>query len=224
MKRNVFISYDCPTAPFRSHDVTVELKPGKQGPELTILSAGVAAVRSLPVRILSAKDATSALSAQGVPPILHFPNNTRHPAGSEAAISWYNDRGEGWIRLIQPNRLVALLDLQGWAIPEAAKAIPVRGKRGPPKSMDLWVAIAALLSPTLFDGAHLEAATGINRFNVYDWLKRATDAGLITALRGGRRSCFQITPEQAISVAEFIRSSWKEWRISANRSCVCSTH
>jgi hypothetical protein len=80
--------------------------------------------------------------------------------------------------------------------------------------MDLWLAIAALLRPFGIDGVQLQTLTGINRFNVYDWLSRATEVGMLTQLTGwsGRRDRFIVPPTQIPILGEYIRNAWWDWR------------
>ena len=174
-----------PDLTFRANDLAVVIRQGGKASTLVIKANDKPCIAPITIRVVPVARATAALAERGAIPIIYFPGDARHPAGKEAGISWYNDRGEGWLRIISRDRALVLLDLQGWLIPDTAHVVPVRGKRGPPKSMDLWLTIATLLAPTAFDGAYLERATGINRFNVYDWLTRAAAAGQVLRLRGG---------------------------------------
>ncbi len=203
--------YTCPQMPFRAQDMVVMLQDGRKGHTLSINSADEVCLAPMSVRVVPVLEAVPALATAGAPLFLHFPGGDRHPAGKAAGVSWYNDRGEGLVRITIP-RHVIILELEGWAIPDAAKSIPQRGKRGPPRSMDLWLAIAALIGPVHFDVTYLASTTGINAFNLYDWLKRAEKGGLITGLEGGRRARYQISASQISLIGEYIRSTWKEWR------------
>jgi len=203
---------------FRAHDLTVAIRHSGKASTLVIKANDKPCIAAIKIRVVPVAQATTALAERGAVPILHFPGDARHPAGKEAGVSWYNDRGEGWLRIISQDRALVLLDLQGWQIPDEAQVVPARGKRGPPKSMDLWLTIATLLAPAAFDGAYLERATGINRFNVYDWLTRAAAAGQVLRIRGGagRRDAFQLLPAQVPVVCEYIRTAWQEWRSGAS--------
>lgn len=203
---------------FRAHDLAVAIRQGGKASTLVIKANDKPCMAPIKIRVVPVAQSTAALAEHGAIPIIHFPGDARHPAGKEAGVSWYNDRGEGWLRIISQDRALVLLDLQGWLIPDEAQVVPARGKRGPPKSMDLWLTIATLLAPAAFDGAYLERATGINRFNVYDWLTRATAAGQILRIRGGagRRDTFQLLPAQVPILCEYIRTAWQEWRGGAS--------
>ena len=207
-----------PDLTFRANDLAVVIRQGGKASTLVIKANDKPCIAPITIRVVPVARATAALAERGAIPIIYFPGDARHPAGKEAGISWYNDRGEGWLRIISRDRALVLLDLQGWLIPDTAHVVPVRGKRGPPKSMDLWLTIATLLAPTSFDGAYLERATGINRFNVYDWLTRAAAAGHVLRIRGGagRRDTFQLLPAQVPVLCEYIRTAWKEWRSGAS--------
>jgi hypothetical protein len=169
---------------------------------------------AVPVSITNLPASMSQLNHSGnTVPILRYPGQSRHPAGSEAGISWFNDLGEGWLHIIQPNRVI-IVPLQGWEFAPESAAIPIRNVKGPARSMDLWLATAALLDPLHISSTMLQASTGINGFNVHDFIKRALHLGWLTPLpnwrgRGGR---FFISPDQIPIVAEFARASWEDWR------------
>ncbi len=166
------------------------------------------------IRVVPAAEAPHTRVADGVLPFIHFPGGARHPAGNEAAVSWFNDLGEGWLRIIRPGQALVLLPLQGWEAPAEPLVVPIRGRRGPAKSMDLWLTIAAVLRPLGMDAVELQATTGINRFNVYDWLARSTTAGTLQQLAGwgGRRDRFVMPPTRIALHGEYIRTAWAEWR------------
>ena len=166
---------------------------------------------SIPVRLV---DITQGGAAPHEPArLIRFPGSARHPAGAEAEVSWYNDHGEGWLRIIDATSMI-VLPLTGWDLPDEALVVPSHGKRGPPKSMDLWLAIAALLRPSGIDAKEAQLLTGINPFNVYDWLKRSAEAGLLLRVPNGhgRSDQFIVPAPQVPILGEYIRNAWDDWR------------
>lgn len=203
---------------FRAPGLTVSIgedpRSGLIDARLDILSDGKPCCPPIAIRLVPAAQATEALAVPGATPVLHFPGAARHPAGTDAGVSWFNDLGEGWLRIIRPGQAIILIPLQGWERQAETLIVPTRGLRGPPKSMDLWLSIAALLKPFGTDGVELQALTGINRFNVYDWLARSTAAGMLVRLAGwsGRRDRFIMPPAQIALHGEYIRNAWGDWR------------
>lgn len=183
---------------------------------LQVLLDGQPCMPAVPVAITNLPASPTLLHHVGpnrTVPILLYPGQRQHPAGSAAGISWFNELGEGWLHIIQPNR-VLVVPLQGWEVAPEAAAIPSRNTKGPARSMDLWLAAAALLDPLHISSTMLQEATGINAFNAHDFVKRALQLGWLTPLpnwrgRGGR---FLISPDRIPTVAEFVRASWDDWR------------
>jgi len=146
------------------------------------------------------------------PLFYHYPGKARHPAGQEATVSWFNDDGEGCLRIIGADRLV-LLPLTGWDAPPAAAALPERNGHGPARSMDLWLAVAALLDPHEISAQRLAKTTEINQATVYEFLNQAANRRLaVVTDHQGRGRRFRVTPDMVPVLGEFIRTSWLEWR------------
>jgi hypothetical protein len=209
------ISFFLAGHPIRAHGLGVvfEKTDDCERVRLSLTNAGAMCMAPVDFCLVKAQDSFRALTDPQAEILICYPGRARHPAGTEAGVSWINDLGEGWLRILRPDRSI-LLPLQGWDRPVAASAIVPRGRRGPPKSMDLWLAVAALLRPSGLDAGLLQDLTGINSFNIYDWIARATNAGWILRLDGwqGRRDHFVVPPAQIPVLGEYIRASWEDWR------------
>lgn len=209
---------------FRAPGATVQVLPDPQsGPDsyrLHLRMDGLPGFPQIRVRIVAVSRATEVLASRSAQTLIHFPGGAHHPAGAEAGVSWFNDHGEGWLRLIR-DQAVIVLPLMGWNQPPEAQVVPHRGKRGPARSMDLWLAVQALLRPLGTEpkqlgivAAQLRDDTGINAYNVYDWINRATQAGMLTQLTGwsGRGDRYLVPPAQIPVLGEFVRNGWLAWR------------
>ncbi len=207
--------------PLRAHGLQVRFRPQsrrEQGAITVLVSRdGKACAPAITARLIPVTAGLRSQPGNGADPILLFPGSSRHPSGGDAGVSWVNEEGIGWLWFLDAPRSVILLPLQGWEVADSARALPQRGRRGPPKSLDLWLAIACLVNPHGIDGGTIQSATGINRFNVHDWLTRASTTGLITRYVGWSRrgDRFTVSAMQVPLLGEFIRASWMDWRRGA---------
>lgn len=143
--------------------------------------------------------------------LIRYPKSTTHPAGERAPISWVNQDGVGLLRLISSDQVI-VLPLLG---PRRSEHQPVgddHGARGPRRSADLWLAVAAWCHPDGFGPTELAALTGISKVTVHRWLGEAREIGIIDAdprARGGR---YVVRASHAELFGTFVQQRWKAWR------------
>ena len=148
------------------------------------------------------------------PLVIHYPGIARHPAGEESGLSWFSDLGKGWLRIRSERRFLAF-PLHGRAVEPEALGLPVRGVRGQPRSLDLWLAVAAVLRPEGITTAEFTENTGSNAFNISKWVTTALQTGRMvvrSSLTNKRMHRYQLAPAGIPAVCEFIRSCWPGWR------------
>lgn len=183
---------------------------GRQHASLAILEDGEPWAPPLDVIVLEA----NGLKLYLKPCIIHFPGKTRHPAGEESAHSWFNDHGEGWLRIRTKEQHI-IFPLTGPVIDAEASAIPSRGLRGPPRSLDLWLAASALLRLRSITSESLHSDTGFNAFNIHRWLTQSAERGHLEKSTKSpllRFKRYKVPPEQVYNLAEQIRVFWGAWR------------
>lgn len=198
---------------FSAHGVSLALAAGPdRRVQLTVL-VNDEPCQQQPI-VLELASPQQMLPTDGQTPLFcHYPGKSRHPAGYEATVSWFNDAGEGCVRIISTDRLI-LLPLVGWEEPPEAAALPVRSSKGPARAMDLWLAVAALLDPHDISAQRLQQMTGINVATVYEFINHSAQRRLaVVPDRNGRGQRYRVTPDLVPVLAEFIRASWLDWRL-----------
>lgn len=146
--------------------------------------------------------------------LLHYPGESRHPAGEYAPVSWFNDAGIGLLRVVRRNTQVLMLPLHGL---QRSQHMPIqaRGTRGPSRSADLWLCLAAWCLPLGCTITELVTTSGLAPMTVRKWVEMMTTNGLmaydplLSATARERR--FVLVADQRKELEQFVVSNWKEW-------------
>lgn len=153
-------------------------------------------------------------ASAGQPLLLVYERRQRHPAGDEAVVSWINAEGIGLLRFIQGRRQL-VLPLRGLMPVSDAPVTPRSGSRGPSRSADLWMLVAALCLPHGFTADDLAAITGLSRVVVHRRMRELLALGLIAVdpRRHERAATYTVVmAPSGARLATFIEERWAEWR------------
>lgn len=145
------------------------------------------------------------------PAVLHYLGKDRHPGGDQAAVSWLNDGGVGLLRLIKKGGPILVLPVQGRLRQEHHPIARRTGRRGPSRSSDLWVVVAALSLPDGFTIPAVSDITGLSVVTVRDALRKLQELGLVA--KDPRKSDgFIPCLAKGAMLSTFLTERWSEWR------------
>lgn len=146
--------------------------------------------------------------------ILRYPGESRHPAGEYAPVSWYNDVGQGLLRVVQDHHIL-VLPLLGSQRPEHMP-LKARGARGPSRSADLWLCVAVWCLPLGFTISELVTNTGISQLTVRKWVDMMIANGLVAydplLSANSRERRYRMIADRRTALEKFIVENWREWK------------
>ncbi len=158
------------------------------------------------------EDVAVATAARRVPVVFRYAGASSHPAGDQAPLSWINGEGRGLIRVVEPGKRILVLPLVGRLASEHAPIAPRTGSRGPSRSSDLWLTVAAWCQSGGFSPGSIAKATGISGVTVWKWMQDVERLGFIAQDPQSKRTAYVLRRSQYEALGHLVAVRWAEWR------------